>query len=110
MRWTQSTLEVLLMALTKRLQVRGERIQVLIAQLHCRHQRPWFDGIRVLNPLPEVRWRVGRHSGGNGVSAHQVRQVGPKAALGCGPRHGVTVDAGGSLENALPGGGAASPV
>ena len=89
------------MALTKRLQIRGESIQFLVAQLHCWHQRSWLDDVRILNPLPEVLWRVGRHSGGNRVSAHQVGQVGPKAAIGRGPRHGVAVDAGGRLEYSL---------
>ena len=50
-------------------------------QLHGRHQAAGLDRVRVFNPQPQIFSGILRRAGGNGVAAHQVRQVGPELSF-----------------------------
>ena len=62
-----------------------------------------FDGVGILNPEPKIFGRIRRGAGGDGVAAHQVRQIRAEASIGGGAGDGVAVDAGGGFEDVPPG-------
>ena len=39
---------------SKRLEIGGYCVQILLVQIHRRHQRAWFDGVGIVNPQSKV--------------------------------------------------------
>jgi len=46
--------EAMLCPSSKRFEIRRERVQIVIVQFHCRHQRAGFNRARILNPRLEI--------------------------------------------------------
>src|SRR6266404_302405 len=63
------------LSLLQGFEIAHERIQFVVAQLHCRHERSRLDGIRVLYPQPKILRIVLRCTGRDRATAHQVSQV-----------------------------------
>src|ERR1700688_3221724 len=61
-----------------------------------------FHHTWILNPAPQIFWGVRRRSGCNGVTAHQMSQIGAEASICHGTRNGMAVDAGRPLKDLLP--------
>src|SRR6266436_9344248 len=89
--------------LFERNEVSDQLIELLVIQVHSRHQYPGLELIRCLDPGAQVFGRVLDHTGTESIPAHKVGQVGAKSAGSNSPIEGMAVDAGGSLENAAPG-------
>src|SRR3989442_632225 len=90
-------------SLLERYQVRDEVLQLLRRQLHVRHKVPRLEMLRVLHPGLEVLGCVVQHASAERVTAHQMRQVRAKRAVGHRLAHRVTVHTGGSLEQVTAG-------
>src|SRR5271167_2841187 len=98
MRWIQSAS----LLLAKRGKVCRHFGRLLDAQAHGRHFGSWFQRVRIVNPGDEIAYRVLRHAGGDGLTAHQMGEIGTESPIRYGTRHGVAVDTGRVFENLLP--------
>src|ERR1700728_3506111 len=85
---------------SQRLQIRGQRIEIVITQLHRRHQRTGLDRVGILNPGSQIFGGVRCGARGDGVAAHQMCEVRTKMSSCNGSGNGVAVHARGRLENA----------
>ena len=74
-------------------QVRYQVVDLLIAELHGRHQRSGLKVIWILNPRMQILRRVHCRSGGDRRSTFQMRQVRPEGARRRGSRDGVAIRA-----------------
>src|SRR6267142_1946409 len=84
-------------------EVSDQLIDLWVIQVHGGHQHSRFELVRCLDPGAQVFGRVLDHAGTESVPAHQVGEVGTKSAGTNCPIDGMTIDAGVSLEYALPG-------
>src|SRR5271168_1113828 len=80
------------------IEVSDDLVDLVIAQLHRRHQASWLDIVRVFDPQLEIRRGIVGRSGSKGVAAHEVSKVWPELSLRGGAAHHVATDAGLRLE------------
>src|ERR1700722_7921523 len=92
------------LSLLERLEIAHERVQISVGQLHGRHERTRFDGVRVLDPHAKVFFCIFGRACRDGAAAHQVRKIGTEAPRCIRSADGVTVHAGGGFETAPAGG------
>src|SRR5271155_4184075 len=74
-------------------EVGDDLVDLIVTQLHRRHQTSRLDIVRILNPKFEVRRGIVCRSGSQRIPAHEVGKIGPKPALGGGAAHHVATDA-----------------
>src|SRR5215510_7400631 len=58
--------------LPERQHVAQERVEIVVTQLHGRHERPGLDGVRVLEPQAKVFFVVCDRPRDESLTAHQV--------------------------------------
>src|SRR6266852_2073817 len=73
-------------------EVRGHLVQVAARQLHGRHARARLQRCRIIDPGANVLRSVLDHPSPDRPPAHQMSQVGPKDAVGCGAPNCMAVD------------------
>src|SRR5580692_3191791 len=84
---------------SKRLEVRGQCVQIPPVQIHGGHERAWFDGIGIVNPHSKILGVVCRSAGGDGVAAHQMSQIRTEASVRYRSRNGMAIDASRCFKN-----------
>src|ERR1700691_1574370 len=74
-------------------EVSDDLVDLVIAQLHRRHQASRLDIIRILEPELEIRRGIVGGSGSKRIAALKVGKVRPKLSLGGGAAHHVATNA-----------------
>src|ERR1039458_4897477 len=85
--------------LLQRYQIRSDGVEVVIVEVHRRHQRSGLEMRRVVDEGAEVRRGVGHGPGCDGVAAGDVRQVGAERPCRYRTGHSMAADTGCVLED-----------
>src|ERR1700734_2802783 len=76
------------------IEVSDDLVDLVIAQLHRRHQASWLDVIRIFDPKLQISRGIVGRSGSKGVAAHEVSKIWPELSLGGRAAHHMATDAG----------------
>src|ERR1041385_5015022 len=82
----------------KRHEVIDQLVELLIVELHGRHEHAVLEIIGVLDPGAQALAGVRRDPGSERCASHEVGEVRPIAPVGDRAGHGVTADAGNAQE------------
>src|SRR5438874_12391713 len=74
-------------------QIRGDSIEIMLVEVHRRHQNAGFEVGRAVNKRPYIRSRHRNRPRGERASAGKMRQVRAEAAGRDGVAHRMTADA-----------------
>src|SRR5215471_15736225 len=85
--------------LLERQEVGDDLIEFLLRKLHIRHQCAILDRLWIPHPGTQLFRRIWRGPGSQGVTTHEVRQIGTEPSLRSGPGDRVAVDAGSGKKN-----------
>src|SRR5271167_749648 len=88
--------------LMQRGQVGDEIVEVLVAEVHRRHERAGLHDAGIVHPDAQVIAGVHGDARADRLAGHQMSEVGAETSVGPGAANGMAIDAGGGFENLAP--------